>query len=86
MFNSYKLLEATETLNNTAVWEYYESIVETACHGGAEVIDKDKLDAATYLLAHAVMTNSFQRSGAVISLEFETGQERNINRPGGDSY
>ncbi len=68
------------------MWEDYESIVETARHGGAEAINKDKLDAATYLLVHAVMTNSFQRPGAVISLEFETGQERNINRPGGDSY
>ncbi len=72
------------------MWEYYESIVETACHGGAEVIDKDKLDAATYLLAHALMTNSFRRPGAVIIItikEFEqakketsTGQEEMANK------
>ena len=34
-------------------------------------MDKDKLDAVTYLLPHAVMTNSTQRPGSVANLTIE---------------
>ncbi|XP_064389226.1 uncharacterized protein LOC135337261 [Halichondria panicea] len=70
--------DATEILHNTSVWEFYRSVVATASHGGAGVMDQRTLDSATYLLAHAVMVNSTQRSGAVISMtvdEFENANK-----------
>ena len=70
--------DATEILHNTSVWEFYRSVVATASRGGAGVMDQRTLDSATYLLAHAVMVNSTQRPGAVISMtvdEFENANK-----------
>ncbi len=65
--------QAQEIMNTISVWEFYSSIVRMATGRGLPT--SEQLDSATYLLAHAVMTNSFQRPGAVINLTVEEFQE-----------
>ncbi len=50
-------------------------------------MDKDKLDAVTYLLPHAVMTNSTQRSGSVANLTIEEFNNTRLEKSkGGDMW
>lgn len=79
------LKAATDILSNTAVWEFFEETVTNLQLGG--LVDTQKLDAITYILAHAVMVNSSQRPGSVQNLTLEEFKEaRQEKSTGGDVW
>ena len=49
--------------------EFYETIVEAATE--KQPMSRADLESATYLLAHALMVNSFQRPGALINVTMD---------------
>ncbi len=79
------IVEATEVLNSTAAWGFYERIVQSA-EEKAHLSQLD-LESATYLLAHAIMINSFQRPGAVINVTMDEFQNaKKETSEGGDVW